>query len=473
MHSSTKRKVIMRTVPVIFLAITFSLILSSQKDSTGKERKQDPRGNNPIAGKVNPFIKKMVAKVKRPESEVSDFLAEGQQIFRFDTFGDEEFWGDELQLHKVIETVTPRQALELGLKVDEEALPSPIIRMIRNGEFDLDDPNNTLLLLKQNAVVGVTGFFNNNGSLKSIGFQCALCHSTVNNSLTSGIGERLDGWANHDLNVGAIIALAPNLNVIANILNTNVDTVKNVLNAWGPGKFDAELILDGKGFAPDGSSAATLIPNAFDQAGFNLHTWTGAWGTVTYWNAFVANIELHGKGTFFDPRMSDSSKFPVAAREGFGNIQTKPEEDLITSKLPALHFYQLAIPAPEPIPGTHFNQDAAERGGELFVGKAECNNCHVVPLFTEPGWNLHEPDEIGIDSFQADRAPDNKYKTMNLEGLFIRELGIFMKEENKGRFFHDGRFETLKDVVEHYNTALNLGLSNQEMNDLVEYLKSL
>jgi hypothetical protein len=419
-------------------------------------------------------------------------IGEGRRTFRFDTFGDEAFWGDTLMLHQAIEGerlggvgpgVSPRVALNVGLKVDVDALPKSLVNQLKAGQVNLDDPATTLALLKLNSVVGVTGFFNERGTLRSIGLQCAICHSTVDNSLAFGIGSRLDGWANRDLNIGAIAALAPNLQPIADLLGVDVATVRLVLNSWGPGKFDAELFLDGKAFNPqqvtDGVvtgtnvPGATMIPNAFGLAGFNQHTWTGAWGTVSYWNAFVANLELRGIGTFFDPRLDDAAQFPIAARNRFGHIRTPPAEDRITSKLPELHFYQLAIPAPKPKPGEDFDVAAARRGETLFVGKARCNDCHVTPLWTEPGWNLHRPEEIGIDSFQADRAPDHVYKTQNLAALFVRERGLFMRPENKGRFYHDGRFATLLDVVNHYNIHFNLGLTEEEKRALVEYLKSL
>jgi hypothetical protein len=258
-----------------------------------------------------------------------------------------------------------------------------------------------------------------------------------------------------------------------------------VLKSWGPGKFDAELFFDGKAFNPqqitDGVvtgtkvSGATLIPDAFGLAGFNQHTWTGAWGTVTYWNALVATLEMHGKGRFHDPRLNDAARFPVAAANGFAdfNKDLSPDDDQVTGKLPGLHFYQLALPAPKPQPGRDFDPAAAQRGDELFSGKARCNTCHVDPLWTEPGWNLHKPEEVGIDSFEADRAPDGLYKTMNLAGIFVRERGLFMRPANKGRFYHDGRFATLMDVVNHYDTLLHLGLSTQEKQDVIEYLKSL
>jgi hypothetical protein len=280
----------------------------------------------------------------------------------------------------------------------------------------------------------------------------------------------LDGWANRDLNVGEVVALAPNLGPFADLLGVSQDTVRTVLRSWGPGKFDAELILDGKAVNPQQASngvvtgtnvpAATLIPPAFGLAGVNLHTWTG-WGSVPYWNSFVANLEMHGSGTFFDPRLNDPVKFPIAAAHGFANVRNEP--DLITPKLPALHFYQMAIPAPTPPPGS-FDEEAAERGDELFEGKAHCANCHVEPLFTEPGWNLHPAAAVCIDDFQAKRSPDERYRTSPLKGLWSHQ---------RGGFFHDGRFAMLLDVVNHYNTCFDLGLSAQEKSDLVEYLKSL
>jgi hypothetical protein len=230
-----------------------------------------------------------------------------------------------------------------------------------------------------------------------------------------------------------------------------------------------------------------MIPNAYGLAGFNQHTWTGEWGSVPYWNALVANLEMGGIGRFFDPRLGDANKFPIAAPNGFGNKNPdlSPADDQITSKLAASQFYQLAIPAPKPQPGIDFDNDAAVRGDQLFEGKARCNQWHVEPLWTEPGWNLHSADEIGIDDFQANRAPNGLdasgkktlangfYKTMNLAGVFVLENGLFMDPKNKGRFYHDGRFATLLDVVNHYNDVFKLKLTDQEKSDLVEYLKSL
>jgi hypothetical protein len=396
-------------------------------------------------------------------------MKDGKKAFRYDTFGDDEFWGGTLRLHEAVAGeanggvgpgVSPATALAVGLKVDVDALPDTLIEQLKKGEVNLEDPATTLALLKLNSVVGVTGSFDSGNRLVSMGIQCALCHSTVDDSLAPGIGRRLDGWANRDLNVGAIVGLAPDLSFFTNLLGADDATVRAVLNSWGPGKFDAALALDGKAFRPDGASGATLIPPAFGLAGVNLHTSTG-WGSVTHWNGLVANLEMHGKGTFYDPRLDDFGKFPVAAANGFGNVRNA--EDLITSKLAALHFYQLAIPAPQPPRGS-FNRVAAKRGEGLFSGKADCARCHVPPLFTEPGWNMHTPDEIGVDDFQAMRSPDERYRTAPLKGLWTHQ---------KGGFYHDGRFPTLLAVVDHYNSFLGLDLTPAEKADLVEYLKSL
>ncbi|HTL16563.1 MAG TPA: hypothetical protein VL793_04960, partial [Patescibacteria group bacterium] len=330
---------------------------------------------------------------------------------------------------------------------------------LRRGKVDLGDPATTVALLKLNSVVGVRGFFAKD-RLESVGITCALCHSTVNDAVAPGIGDRLDGCANRDLNVGAIIAFAPNLEPLAELLQVSEDAVRQVLMSWGPGKFDAELVLDGKAFRPDGKSAATLIPPAFGLAGVNLHTWTG-WGSVTHWNGFVAIIEMHGQGIFYDPRLNNAAQFPIAARVGFGNIRHEP--DLVTSNLAALHFYQLAIPAPKPPRGS-FDAGMAARGELLFNSTARCATCHVPPIFTEPGWNMHLPEEIGIDSFQADRSPDRRYRTSPLKGLWTHQ---------KGGFYHDGRFATLLDVVNHYNSLQSLELNDAQKQELVEYLKSL
>jgi hypothetical protein len=400
---------------------------------------------------------------------------DGQRIFRYDTFGDGVFWGDTLRLHEAIAGevnggvgpgVSPTTALTVGLKVDVAALPPRLQNDLRNGRVDLEDPASTLALLQLDAVVGVRGFFDDSGQqLQSIGITCALCHSTVDDSFAPGIGRRLDGWAARDLNVGAIIALAPNVQPLVDLLrivNPDIDaaTVREVLQTWGPGKFDAELLMDGKAFRPDGGSAATLIPPAFGLAGVNLHTWTG-WGSVTHWNALVANLEMQGQGTFYDPRLNDPMKFPITAQTGRFDIRNDP--DLVTAKLGPLHVYQLSLPAPKPPQGS-FDRAAAERGKDLFNGKADCARCHVPPLYTEPGWNMHLPEEIGIDSFQADRSPDEHYRTAPLKGLWTHSTG---------GYYHDGRFGTLGEVVDHYDQFFALGLTSTERDDLVQFLKSL
>ena len=362
--------------------------------------------------------------------------------------------------------LSPEQALAVGLKVDVNALPPQLRTNLRNRRVDLTSPATTLTLLKLDAVVGVRGFFDDSGQrLRSVGITCALCHSDVDDSFAQGIGRRLDGWAARDLDVGQIIALAPNLRPLVDLLaivhpGIDADDVRDVLRSWGPGKFDAELLLDGKATRPDGKTAATLIPPAFGLAGVNLHTWTG-WGSVTHWNAFVANLEMQGQGTFYDPRLNDAVKFPIAAAAGFGDVRNSP--DLISSKLAPLHVYQLSLPAPRPRQGS-FGFAAAQRGKALFTGRAQCARCHVPPLFTEPGWNMHTPEEIGIDSFQADRSPDERYRTAPLKGLWTH---------TKGGFYHDGRFPTLRAVLDHYDAHFGLGLSAQEKADLAEYLKSI
>jgi hypothetical protein len=423
------------------------------------------------------------------EDNSKQLIDQGRQTFRFDTYGDEAFWTNQLHMEQSVATLTPRTALTLGLKVDSDALPSSVVEAIKHGRVNPDDPAVTLFLIKQNAVLGVVGTFNNN-RLEKVGFTCALCHSTVDNSVAPGIGKRIDGLANRDLNVGAIIATAPNLQPVVNLLRLapqdsriTAQDVRNVLHSWGPGKFDAELFLDGKAFNPQQTtngvvtgmnvSGATLLPNARGLSGHNLHTWTGGWGTVTYWNAFVAVDELHGIGTFFDERFDDADQFPIAAAAKLGHVSVDPDSDQVSGKLAALHFYQLALPSVEPRPGVDFDPAAAARGDELFSGKANCNSCHHEPLWTEPGWNQHTADELKIDSFEANRSPGHAYQTMNLAGLFVRERGLFMFPQDKGRFYHDGRFKTLMDVVNSYNDRFNLGLTEEEKKDLIEYLKSL
>jgi hypothetical protein len=406
------------------------------------------------------------------DQNATTMVGQGRQIFRYSSFGDETFWGDTLKLHQAIEGsalggvgpgVSPKTALSVGLKVDLDNLPPAAVAGIKAGTVDLDSPATTLALLRFNAIVGVRGLFATKAThpneLWSIGISCALCHSTVDDALAPGIGHRLDGWPNRDLNVGAIVALAPDVSSLTTLLRVDKQTLLKVLHSWGPGRFDAELFIDGKAFRPDGKTAAVLIPAAFGLAGVNLGTYEG-WGSTTEWNAFVANLEMHGSGTFFDPRLKNAAQFPIAARVGDNNVRNTT--DFITPQLAALHFYQLAIPAPTP-PAGSFDQLASARGAKVFE-MAKCSVCHVPPLYTEPGYNLHTPQEIGIDAFQADRAPTHGYRTTPLRGLFARA---------KGGYYHDGRFADLAAVVDHYDSTFHLKLDAGEKSDLVQYLMSL
>lgn len=451
---------------LISLASVLTLVAALRNDTIANA--QSPRSSDDVVagsrGSGGEFDRSITVSSHR-------MLDEGRQIFRYDTFGDEAFWGDTLRLHEAIAGsanggvgpgVSPRTALAVGLKVDADALPPAVVSGIKSGAINLDDPATTLALLRLDAVVGVTGRFSPGKKIVSLGIQCSFCHSTVDDSFAPGIGHRLDGWPNRDLNVGAIVALSPDLTAVNRFLGVSDATTRTVLASWGPGKFDAELFLDGKAFRPDGKTAATLIPAAFGLTGVNLHTYTG-WGSIPYWNAFVAVLEMHGKGSFFDPRLDDATQFPVAARARSGHTQAAEGEDQVTSKLGPLHYYQLSIPAPKP-PAGSFDIAAAGRGDVLFTGKAQCASCHTEPLTTEPGWNMHTPEEIGIDGFQASRSPDKRYRTTPLHALFTR---------SKGGFYHDGRFPALLDVVNHYDSFKSLSLSPAEKLDLVEYLKSL
>jgi len=446
-----------------------ALSTSAAKNQAGDEAKQHA-GKTVDAGKDVDAARMGAAKPSAPLIErMARALQAGQHTFRHDTFGSEAFWGDTLKLHQAIAGaanggvgpgLSPTAALGLGLKVDAEALPADLVTAIQAGQVDLEDPATTLALLGLDAVVGVKAIFHPDQSICSVGIQCALCHSAVDDSFAPGIGKRLDGWANRDLNVGAIIALAPDLTAFTSLLGVDEATLKAVLASWGPGKFDAALALDGKALRPDGKPGATLIPPAFGLAGQSLHTWTG-WGSVSHWNGLVANLEMMGQGTFFDPRLNDAAKFPIAARMMVGNTRKKP--DLVTAKLADLHLYQLALEPPPP-PAGSFDPTAAERGKALFAAKAQCATCHVPPLFSEPGWPMHTAAEIGIDDFQANRSPDGRYRTAPLRGL---------QSHSKGGFYHDGRFPMLIDVVNHYDGHFKLGLSPTEKSDVVEYLKSL
>jgi len=451
----------MRIVGIVFLAV-FAAACGDSDSSPGGGDDGDGNGSVDAAREPKPSDDAAKAAAER-------MVEEGRATFRFDTFGDEQFWGGALRLHRAIAGeanggvgpgVSPAAALALGLKVDVDALPRELVEALERGEVDLEDPASTLALLRADAVVGVTGFFDGEGAIESMGIQCALCHSTVDDSFAPGIGSRLDGWPNRDLDVGAIIAASPDLSPIEGLLGADRETVVAVLSGWGPGKFDASLLIDGKATRPNGRTAAVLLPPAYGLVGVNLHTYTG-WGSVTYWNALVANLEMQGQGTFYDPRLDDAERFPIAAANRFGHKTTT--DDRVTPKLAALHFYQLALEAPRSPPGS-FDEEAAARGEELFNGDARCGTCHVPPLYSEPGWNMHTAAEIGIDGFQARRSPDRRYRTTPLKGLWSHQ---------KGGFYHDGRFETLAEVIDHYDQHLGLGLTANQKEDLGQFLLSI
>ncbi len=357
-----------------------------------------------------------------PTAPSPELLAEGQQIFRFDTFGDETFWTDTLRMHEVIQSsVSPRTALAVGLKVDADALPPGTLETA-----DLDDPATTVALLKLNAVVGLRGTVetvNGRDTLTRVGITCALCHSTVNNSVAPGIGQRLDGWPNLDLNPGAIIALSPAL----------PPAQKAVYNSWGRGKYDAR-------FNFDGVSDPALIPPAYGLQDVHSVTYTGDGDRPAYWNRYVAVTQMHGHGSFAEPRTGV-------------NVTNPP--DMVESKLPALEAYQLSLSAPPPPTGS-FDAQAAERGRALFVGPARCATCHVGPKFTDANVRLHRPSEIPTDPRHAERSATKMYRTTPLRGLW-----------QHAPYFHDGSAATLDAVVERYDSAQGLGLSAQQKADLV------
>jgi mono/diheme cytochrome c family protein len=362
-------------------------------------------------------------------------LAEGQSIFRFDTFGDETFWTDTLRMHEVIRTsVSPLTALSVGLKVDADALPEAVKAAIANGAVDLNAPATTVTLLKLGAVVGVRGQVDENGTLQRVGITCALCHSTVDNSFVPGIGRRLDGWPNRDLNVGAIVSLSPVL----------TPAQKSVYGSWGPGMYDPRFNIDGK-------NMPVVIPPAFGLRHVASEIYTGD-GPVSYWNAYVAITQMHGHGHFSDPRIGV-------------DVNNAPP-DLITSKLAALREYQFSLDAPEAIPGS-FDAQAARRGRAVFNGVAKCASCHLAGSLSDVNaGRLHPAAEVGQDPAYAERSATKLYRTTPLRGLWH-------PPQLKGPYFHDGKAPTLADAVEHYVGLFGLELSDQQKRDLVEYLKTL
>ena len=369
---------------------------------------------------------------------------DGQAIFRFDTFGDEQFWTDVLRMHEVIPTVDPATALAVGLKVDVDALPEAVIAALRAGLVDLTDPAVTGVLLRVNAVVGVKGTFDDAGQLTKVGVTCALCHSTVDNSLARGIGKRLDGWANTDLNVGAIVALSPALH----------EATKAEFRKWGPGKYDPRHhAFDGTAIIPLNSpSVSIVIPPIYGLKGVGFETFT-ADGPISYWNSYVGVGQMGGRGNFSDRRI------------GLAITQTP---DLVTPKLAALLDYQLSLRSPRPPRGS-LDLEAARRGKEVFRGGARCSTCHQGPKFTDvlSGPNrrvpfLHDPAEVGMDPAYAARSATGKYRTTPLRGLL-----------QHAPYFHDGSAPDLPAVVNHYDRLFGLSLTENQKRDLVEYLKSL
>ncbi len=364
-------------------------------------------------------------------------VKQGKQIFRFDTFGDERQWTDVLRLHEVISAaVDPVTALSVGLKVDAEALPAAVVKGIKNGSVDLTSPATTIALLKLDAVVGLKGTVetvNGVDRLARIGITCALCHSTVDNSFAPGIGKRLDGWANRDLNPGAIIALSPAVDA----------ATKAVLNAWGKGKFDPRHNVDGL-------SNPVVIPPAYGLEGIHSVTYTGDGTEIAYWNRYVAVVEMGGQGSFSEPRLNV-------------NI-TNGTQDLVTSKLPALQAYQLSLKAPKP-PSGSFDSSAASRGKKVFEGAGKCATCHSGKLFTDANAGLHPPGDSMAEPetpSYASRSATKQYRTTPLRGAW-----------QHAPYFHNGSAATLEDVARIYNARRGLGLSNQDIVDLAQYLKSL
>lgn len=361
--------------------------------------------------------------VQPPPAGIGNDAASGREIFRHETWGDEAFWTDALHLNDVVQTsVDPLTALAVGLKVDADRLPPGFL-----AAADLKSPATTVELLRRDAVLGIRGSVTAGGRVARLGITCALCHSTVDNSVLPGVGRRLDGWPNRDLNVGAIVALSPALD----------QATKLVFQSWGPGRYDAYWNHDGK-------NAPVLIPPAYGLRDVALETYTGE-GPISYWNAYVAITQMHGQGSFSDPRLG---------------IDVVAQPDRVTPKLPVLRDYQFTLQPPAP-PAGSFEPAAAARGRIVFAGAGRCASCHVPPTYTDAPL-LHAPAETGMDPVLAARGTTGAYRTTPLRGAWQHPP-----------YFHDGSAATLADVVSHYNTTLGLGLSPQQQADLVEFLKSL
>jgi mono/diheme cytochrome c family protein len=365
-------------------------------------------------------------------------VAEGKTIFRFDTFGNEVFWTDTARLHEVLRaSVSPNLALQVGLKVDSDTLPASVKSALQAGQVDLADPATTITLLKLGAVVGVVGTVqtvNGRDTLTRVGLTCAICHSTVDNSFAPGIGRRLDGWPNRDLNVGAIIALSPAITAAQKV----------VYNSWGKGKYDPR-------FNQDAQNLPVVLPPAFGLRQVRNELYTGD-DTISYWNNYVAVTQMHGQGSFRDTRL---------------NINLTRTPDMVQPKLPALREYQHSIETP-PAAATDFNAAAAVRGQAVFTGAGRCSRCHIPEAaFSDINSNrLHAASETGMEPVYATRSVTKRYRTTPLRGLW-------RPPQLQGPYFHNGSAATLEAVVDHYNTTLMLNLTTQQKTDLVEYLKSL
>jgi hypothetical protein len=371
-------------------------------------------------------------------------LRDGRAIFRFDTFRDEQLWTDVLRMPEALAGVDPKTALSVGLKVDADALPRDLIKALKANAVDLSSPDVTLDLLRLNAVVGVKGTFATAGELTKIGITCALCHSSVDDSIAPGIGKRLDGWANVDLNVGAILALSPALDAAA----------KAEFSAWGPGKYDPRHhAFDGTNIIPlNRPSVPIVIPPIYGLRGVRFETFT-ADGPISYWNSYVGVGQMGGQGSFSDPRIG---------------LFIEQSPDLVTPKLPALLAYQLSLRPPK-APARLIDEEAARRGKRVFFGKAGCDTCHQLPNFTDvlsgPDRRapfLHDPSEVGTDPAYAARSATGKYRTTPLRGLLQHPP-----------YFHDGSAKDLAAVVDHYDRLFELKLTRKQKAELVEYLKTL
>ena len=368
---------------------------------------------------------------QRPDKLGPCATTDGQCIFRHDTFGDEQLWTDTLRLHEVAQTLSPKMALSVGLKVDAEAVPPDVL-----ASADLDAPATTVALIGLDAVVGLHGTVEN-GAITKLGITCAICHSTVDNSVAAGIGKRLDGWPNRDLNPGAIIALTPGLPTLAAQLAVPPQDAKAALQAWGPGRYDAR-------FNQDKESRPVLLPPAYGLRDVALETYTGE-GPISYWNAYVAVTQMGGHGNFKDERLG---------------LDIKQEPDRVTPMLPALRDYQFSLPPPAP-PAGSFDAVAAARGKALFEGQAGCAVCHSGPSFSDAP-RLHTAAEVGMEPNEARRSATDMYRTTPLRGAWQHPP-----------YFHDGSAATLLNVVEHYDQVMQLQLSAPQRADLAQYLRSL